>query len=160
MKALERSGKPFKGRNHHVGSAFAGLELLADDRNGSYVAKCLDDRFWLSPACRSNSSSCILLLTAGSGCGICGTSSKDHFYGSSVKNTYKISIWMHLGVFRIGNLTGWAMQDIMQWASAYAMPISLGVAETFNSVVSLVKGGHFLFYWWEPLDGANFKLYY
>ena len=47
---------------------------------------------------------------------------------------------------------GWAMQDIMQWATAYAMPFALGVTKTFSDEVSMVKDGRFVFYWYEFLD--------
>lgn len=86
-------------------------EGLVQMDDGRHVAKCLNDLFWLSPACRANASSCIPVLTAGS---------------------------------------GWAMQDIMQWATAYAMPLSLGVTKTFSDEVSMVKDGRLVFYWYEP----------
>lgn len=35
--------------------------------NGDYVARCPDNRFWLAPTCRQNSSNCIPLLAAGNG---------------------------------------------------------------------------------------------
>ena len=35
--------------------------------NGNYVARCPDNRFWLAPSCRQNSSNCIPLLAAGNG---------------------------------------------------------------------------------------------
>ena len=34
------------------------------ETSGGYVAKCPDGRFWLSPACRGNSSECIPVLSA------------------------------------------------------------------------------------------------
>ena len=50
------------------------------------------------------------------------------------------------------------MQDIMQWATAYAMPLSLGVTKTFSDEVSMVKDGRLVFYWYEFLDrGAENK---
>lgn len=47
---------------HHL--VEQGVVQLAD---GSYAANCLDDRFWIAPACRADTTSCILTLTAGSG---------------------------------------------------------------------------------------------
>lgn len=47
---------------HHL--VEKGVVQLAD---GSYAANCLDDRFWIAPACRADTTSCILTLTAGSG---------------------------------------------------------------------------------------------
>lgn len=86
-------------------------EGLVQMEDGRHVAKCLNGLFWLSPACRADASSCIPVLTAGS---------------------------------------GWGHRDIMQWATAYAMPLSLGVAKTFSDEVSMVKDGRFVFYWYEP----------
>lgn len=47
---------------------------------------------------------------------------------------------------------GWAMQDIMQWATVYAMPLALGVAKTFSDEVDMVKEVDPIFYWWQPLE--------
>jgi len=85
-----------------------GVVQLAD---GSYAANCLDDRFWIAPACRADTTSCILTVTAGS---------------------------------------GWGMQAFMQWATAYGIPAALAVNEDWSSMVSTVKNGKHLFYWYEP----------
>ncbi|CAK9021690.1 Retrovirus-related Pol polyprotein from transposon TNT 1-94 [Includes: Protease [Durusdinium trenchii] len=48
-------------------------ELLGDwdglvmEGSGEYRAKCMDDYFWYSPACRGNSSECVLVLSGGTG---------------------------------------------------------------------------------------------
>eukprot|EP00438_Fugacium_kawagutii_P028934 Skav208520 [mRNA] locus=scaffold1322:217813:223527:- [translate_table: standard] len=43
------------------------------------------------------------------------------------------------------------MQDIMQWATVYAMPLALGVTKTFGDEVDVVKEVDPIFYWWQPL---------
>lgn len=44
------------------------------------------------------------------------------------------------------------MQDMMQWATVYAMPLALGVAKTFSDEVDMVKEVDPIFYWWQPLE--------
>ena len=47
---------------------------------------------------------------------------------------------------------GWGMQAFMQWATAYGIPAALAVKMDWSSMVSTVKSGNHLFYWFEPLD--------
>eukprot|EP00439_Symbiodinium_sp_Y106_P060372 s666_g8.t3 len=42
----------------------AGIQVLA---NGKYAAKCHADKWWISPQCRSDTSTCIPVITAGVG---------------------------------------------------------------------------------------------
>ena len=44
------------------------------------------------------------------------------------------------------------MQTFMQWATAYGIPATLAVKMDWSDMVSTVKNGKDLFYWFEPLD--------
>ena len=44
------------------------------------------------------------------------------------------------------------MQTFMQWATAYGIPAALAVKMGWSDMVSTVKNGKDLFYWFEPLD--------
>lgn len=148
----------------------AGLVQMED---GRHVAKCLNGLFWLSPACRADASSCIPVLTAGSGGALMVSPPVWEDY--TMIKLMKHSCWFcHLFLItssgRAYSLAsplqslccclGWGHRDIMQWATAYAMPLSLGVAKTFSDEVSMVKDGRFVFYWYEFLDirGAEKKV--
>ena len=37
---------------------------------GAHSAVCVDDAFWIAPACRSNHSQCVVLITGGTGWGV------------------------------------------------------------------------------------------
>ena len=39
------------------------VEGVTQDADGSYQAQCLEDRFWIAPACRQNVTSCIATVT-------------------------------------------------------------------------------------------------
>lgn len=49
--------------------------------DGSYIAKCWNNVWWLAPACRQNSSQCIPLLTGGNGWHLDAMMQKATFYG-------------------------------------------------------------------------------
>ncbi|CAK9077551.1 LEAF RUST 10 DISEASE-RESISTANCE LOCUS RECEPTOR-LIKE PROTEIN KINASE-like 1.4 (Probable receptor-like serine/threonine-protein kinase LRK10L-1.4), partial [Durusdinium trenchii] len=85
-----------------------GVELQAD---GSYIAKCWNDRWWYAPACRQDASTCIPVFTAG---------------------------------------TGWFLQAIMQWSTAYGIPAAIGVSGGWQLWQKHVRTFRALHYGWLP----------
>lgn len=45
---------------------------------------------------------------------------------------------------------GWRIQALMQWATAYDMPVAVGVAKAWGDYVNLISSKRVLFYWWVP----------
>ena len=56
-----------QGYLQHTGDT-AGIALNAT--SGIYMPVCVDDVFWIAPACRGNHSQCVVMLTGGGGWGI------------------------------------------------------------------------------------------
>lgn len=81
-------------------SPVAGLETI---EGVGLVAKCVEN-FWLSPACRSDVSSCILTVTAGSG-GDTVPLSWDDFGGKQILGWLGVTSLTKVGGFlrRLGN---------------------------------------------------------
>lgn len=45
---------------------------------------------------------------------------------------------------------GWRIQALMQWATAYEMPLAVAVAKAWGNYVELISTKRVLFYWWVP----------
>eukprot|EP00435_Cladocopium_sp_Y103_P071133 s1096_g36.t2 len=45
---------------------------------------------------------------------------------------------------------GWRIQALMQWATAYDMPVAVAVAKAWGNYVELISSKRVLFYWWVP----------
>lgn len=45
---------------------------------------------------------------------------------------------------------GWRIQALMQWATAYDMPVAVAVAKAWGDYVNLISSKRVLFYWWVP----------
>ena len=45
---------------------------------------------------------------------------------------------------------GWRLQAMMQWATAYGMPVAIGVIPGWSTYVNRVRQTRVLFYWWVP----------
>ena len=81
------------------------------DGNGTFWAYCPDNYWWISPACRHDTSQCIPCLTAS---------------------------------------VGWRLQAMMQWATAYGMPVAIAIIPGWSTYVNRVRQTRVLFYWWVP----------
>ncbi|CAK9044051.1 Endonuclease V, partial [Durusdinium trenchii] len=46
--------------------------------------------------------------------------------------------------------TGWRVQALMQWSTAYGIPSAIGVGLENSDWVSIVQDLSVMFYWWLP----------